>query len=77
MREAQWVKTPTDADNELSFYKVGRPTHFIHRVVVPTRIVVQDDVPGLHCNLWRVCVYEHEELISEFPYHNVEEIGYV
>lgn len=41
-----------------------------------TRITVSDDLPGLHCHMERVRVYDGETLIYEAPLHNLEGVAY-
>lgn len=33
-----------------------------------TKIEMVDDVPGLHCYLWRICVYIDDVIMYEAPY---------
>lgn len=37
-----------------------------------TRITLQEDVPGMHANMRRVCVWSGEVLLAESPYTSVE-----
>nr|WP_312970686.1 hypothetical protein [Brucella intermedia] len=41
-----------------------------------TRITVTDDLPGLHCNMERVRVFDGETMIFEAPLHSLESILY-
>lgn len=80
-REAQWVEGLPDADGAGRYYKVGVDVHSFpigeSAVTLPvTRITAQCDLPGLHCDLWRVCVWSGESMIAEMPLHNVAAVGY-
>lgn len=63
------------------YYAVGND---YRRVVVNSweivgkvsRITVTDDLPGLHCNMERVRVYDGDTIIFEAPLHNVESVMY-
>lgn len=37
-----------------------------------TRIVMRQDLPGLHCDLWQIWVYAGGTLLCQAPYHNLE-----
>lgn len=41
-----------------------------------TRITITDDLPGLHCNMERVRVYDGDTLIYEAPLHSLEGVEY-
>lgn len=63
------------------FYHVGRPYHrlFVNSYEVAgtvTRITVTDDLPGLHCNLERVRVFDGDTMIFEAPLHSLEGVCY-
>jgi hypothetical protein len=79
-REAQWVEGIPD-DGECRWYRVGAvaASRMVDGVWIKhpvTRITVQRDLPGLHCDLWRVCVWSGESMIAEMPLHNVAAVGY-
>lgn len=52
-------------------YVVGFPTP--HPV---SKIEITCDLPVLHCDMWRACVYAGETLIFEAPLHNLAGVGY-
>lgn len=75
--EASWVQFPPQGDDEGNFYRIGG--NFYQPVAgsrTITRITVQHDLPGLHCNLRRVCVWVGDQLAIEAPLHAVEAVGY-
>ena len=41
-----------------------------------TRITVTEDLPGLHCNLERVRVFDGDTMIFEAPLHSLEGVNY-
>jgi len=41
-----------------------------------TRITVTADLPGLHCDMERVRVFDGETVIFEGPLHNLEGVTY-
>lgn len=41
-----------------------------------SRITVTADLPGLHCNMERVRVYDGDTLIFEAPLHSIESVMY-
>ncbi len=41
-----------------------------------SRIVVSCDLPGMHCDMWRVSVFDGDHLIFEAPLHNLEGVHY-
>lgn len=41
-----------------------------------TRITVSDDLPGLHCDMWRVQAFDGDALIFEAPLHSLEGVAY-
>lgn len=66
---------------EAVFYGVGKPyfrpdgnTWKVAGTV--TRITVTDDLPGLHCNLERVRVFDGDTMIFEAPLHSLEGVCY-
>ena len=82
-REAFAVEWPADEDGATLYLHVGSP---IHQVTEPgvssgvvgavTRIVVSDDLPGLHCYMERVRVYVDDLVVYEAPVHAVQLIQY-
>lgn len=75
--EAQWVDGLPDADGGTQFFRVGKPLWYGKpHVQIVTRITVQHDLPGLHGNLRRVCVWIGDHLAVELPLHNVQAVGY-
>lgn len=76
-REAAWAETMPDADGDSYYWKVG-VGHWNgkSRGDPVTRISVQCDLPALHCNMWRVCVWVGETLVAEAPLHNLKAVGY-
>ena len=73
---------PTGAHGEDGqYYAVGSP---YRRIIdgsgkvagTVTRITVTDDLPGLHCNMERVRVFDGETLIFEAPLHSLEGVAY-
>lgn len=37
-----------------------------------TAITMQEDVPGLHSTLRRICIWCGDKLVLEAPYHSIE-----
>ena len=76
-KEALWATTPPDCDGQQSHWHVGKT---IWQDGAPgaviTRITVQEDLPGLHCNMRRVCVWVGGVLAAEAPVHSLEAVGY-
>lgn len=82
-REAEWVDLLPADDGEARSFAVGYrvratvdPNESPERYIQVTRITVQCDLPGLHCDLWRVCVWSGETMIAEVPLHNTAGVGY-
>jgi len=64
-----------------TFYRVGnkylRPVGNTYAPAgTVTRITVTADLPGLHCNLERVRVFDGETMIFEAPLHSLEGVTY-
>ena len=78
IKEALWATTPPDCDGQQSHWRVGKSiwTPGIGSGAVITRITVQEDVPALHCNMRRVCVWVCDQLAVEAPFHSLEAVGY-
>lgn len=74
--DAQWVDFLPD-DGESVRYAVGGRVYFRARTVDITRITVQQDLPGMYCNMRRVCVWSGDQLAFEAPLHNVQGVGYL
>jgi hypothetical protein len=80
-REAEWVDILPDDDGGRT-YAVGYEARATiapdkaDQFVIVTRITVQRDLPGLHCDLWRVCVWVGDTMIVEVPLHNTIGVGY-
>ncbi|MGP9790720.1 hypothetical protein [Roseinatronobacter sp. NSM] len=82
LREAQWVDF-LPVDGEARSFAVGDhvratndPNEAPERYIKVTRITVQCDLPGLHCDMWRVCVWSGDAMIVEVPLHNTAGVGY-
>ena len=83
-REAIAVQWPEDSQGEALYAQVGKklyqPDELNEGVVesagTVTRILVSDDLPGLHCNMERVRVYVGDQVAFEAPVHAVEVIQY-
>ena len=79
--QALSVTSPPDPDRYKTFYRIGNSVReekggvWVKGPKI-TAITVQDDVPGLHCNLRRVCVWIGDHLHCEMPYHSVEKVTY-
>lgn len=43
---------------------------------IVSRITVTEDLPGLHCNMERVRVFDGETMIFEAPLHSLEGVTY-
>lgn len=73
---------PMGADGEDGlFYRVGGSYWrtvggSAQKAGTVTRITVTDDLPGLHCDLERVRVYDGDTVIFEGPLHNLEGVHY-
>ena len=77
IREAEWATTPPDCDGQQTHWAVGKPIWANGGPgPVITRITVQEDLPGLHCHMRRVCVWIGDDLAAEAPVHSLEAIGY-
>lgn len=77
-RQAIWAETLPDGDDGARYFRVGGDLHADDGSKVPiTSITVQRDVPGLHCNLDRVCIWCGDELAAEFPYLSAGAVGYI
>lgn len=75
--EAEWVDASQDADGDISSFRVGASAFDASgQIRKITRITVQQDLPGMHCNMRRVCVWVGGHLLFEAPVHNVLGIGY-
>lgn len=56
------------------YYEVGKTTFLGVEI---TRIEEVYDIPGLHCNLGRIRVWSHEQLVATLPLPgNIEHIAY-
>lgn len=63
------------------YYAVGCPywqtvENTVLKLGNVTRIAVTCDLPGLHCDMERVRVYDGDTVIYEAPLHNLEGIAY-
>ena len=76
--EAAWAETGPDADGECHFWRVGKPFYNLASASKPiiTRITVQHDLPGMHCNMRRVCVWIGDVMVAEAPVATITAIGY-
>lgn len=74
--DAQWVDFLPD-DGESTRYAVGGKVYFRALTIDITRITVQQDLPGMYCNMRRVCVWAGDQLAFEAPLHNVQGVGYL
>lgn len=72
VREAKCLHGVPDCDGEVTYYGVGDT----RLSITPTRITVTQDLPGLHCNMERVRVYQGANVIWEGPLHNLEGVTY-
>ena len=82
-KQIQSVEFPSYLVGEEGVYlEVGKP-FYIHEnnqskdIGPVTSITLQDDVPGLHCNLWSVKVWIGEKLVFDAPYLSVLYVRYV
>lgn len=78
VKEALWACTPPDCDGQQAHWNVGLPIWIpgVGKGPNVTRITVQEDVPALHCNMRRVCVWVGDQLAAEAPFHSIEAVGY-
>jgi hypothetical protein len=75
--EATWAETLPDSDGESRLWAIGKPADWrVKNGPKVTRITIQQDLPGLHCNLRRVCIWSDETLVAEAPLHNLQAVGY-
>lgn len=74
--DAQWVDFLPD-DGESTRYAVGGKVYARGLTVAITRITVQQDLPGMYCNMRRVCVWARDQLAFEAPLQNVQGVGYL
>ena len=75
--DAEWAEGLPDADNDARIWKLGKLLDWKDKAgPIITRITVQEDLPGLHCNMRRVCVWSGETLVAEAPLHNLQAVGY-
>ncbi|QPC87073.1 hypothetical protein GA830_10235 [Mesorhizobium sp. NBSH29] len=70
-----------DCGDEGIHYHVGSP--YVRRILGEyaiggkvTSITVTADLPGLHCNMERVRVFDGETMIFEAPLHSLEGVTY-
>jgi len=75
--DARWVEFLPGEDGEICVYSVGKSVGFDGKRVSITRITVQQDLPGMYCNLRRVCVWAGDKLAFEAPLHNIQGVGYL
>lgn len=82
-REAFSVQTMPVGPNgeDAIYYCVGRPYYrFVEgahkNVGTVSRITVTRDLPGLHCDMERVRVFDGETMIYEAPLHSLEGVTY-
>jgi len=82
-REAYSVSGIPQGENgeDCFYYEVGRDyRRCVDRqwqiVGTVSRITVTEDLPGMHCNMERVRVFDGETMIFEAPLHNVESVCY-
>ena len=75
--EAARAQAPPDQAGASRIWTVGKPiwTGKAHGPAV-TRITVQQDLPGLHCNMRRVCIWIGETMVVEAPLHSLAAVGY-
>lgn len=77
IKDAIWAETAPDADGDTRQWAVGTGIwDGKKRGPAVTRITVQQDLPGLHCNLRRVCIWIGETMVAEGPVHSMQAIGY-
>lgn len=78
IKQLQWAEGQPDADGESRFWNVGQGIWdgTGGRGPAVTSITLQQDLPGLHCNMWRVCVWIGEHLAVEAPLHSLHAVGY-
>ena len=77
IKDAIWAEGPPDADGDTRFWKVGVGIwDGKGRGPAVTRITVQHDLPGLHCNMRRVCVWIGDAMVAEAPLHSLQGVGY-
>lgn len=81
IREAKSVCFPSDQDGEQMFLTVGGTFWTVTEgksidVGPILRITVEDDLPGLHCNMERVKVWVCDKMILEAPVISVLWISY-
>lgn len=64
--EADWVEFPPRVEGDSSYYRVGGQLFQAGmKASTITRITVQQDLPGLYCNLRRVCIWVGDQLAVE------------
>jgi len=78
IKEAISMSAPGE-DGE--YYAVGRGYQRVvdgkYKIVGDvSRITVTDDLPGLHCDMERVRVYDGDTVIFEAPLHSLEGVRY-
>jgi len=67
---------------DFTTYKVGQPYsgyadgRWKQKLGTVSRITVTEDLPGLHCNMERVRVWDDDMVIAEMPLHNLELVCY-
>lgn len=81
-KQIQSVEFPSYVPDEEGVYLVVGGSFYIREdnqskdIGPVTSITLQDDVPGLHCNLWSVKVWIENELVLEAPYTSVLYVRY-
>lgn len=76
IRKAHAVETPMDVNGESSYYIVGGLIYQGPICYTITKITVQEDLPGLHCNMRRVLVWVEDRVAVEIPLHNCVQVIY-
>ena len=82
-KQIQSVEFPSYTEDENGVYlEVGGPFYIREdnqsKDIGPvTSITLQDDIPGLHCNLLSVKVWIGEKLVFDAPYLSVLYVRYV
>lgn len=73
IHSVSWPDPPREGEYGFA-YCVGYPARVMGRTdpVEITAITIQDDVPGLHGDLRRVCVWSGNTLVAEGPYTSIE-----
>lgn len=79
VKNAAWIEGLPDQEGLSRFIQVGGQFYLKASLesVTVTAITIQADLAGPNCFLRRACVWAGDDLIAEFPVHNLQGVGYI